>query len=86
MVPTVTEEGETVRPEATILTAACADFDVSATLVAATVTLEGDGTTAGAEYSPAVEIVPTVELPPVTPLTLQITALFEDPVTVAANC
>jgi hypothetical protein len=33
-----------------------------------------------------VEIVPTVVLPPVIPLTLQVTAVFDVPVTVAVNC
>jgi hypothetical protein len=31
-------------------------------------------------------MVPTVELPPATPFTLQLTAVFEVPVTVAVNC
>jgi hypothetical protein len=31
-------------------------------------------------------MVPTVEFPPVTPLTLQVTVVFDDPVTVEPNC
>jgi hypothetical protein len=33
-----------------------------------------------------VEIVPTVEFPPKTPFTLQLTAVFDVPVTVAVSC
>lgn len=35
---------------------------------------------------PAVEIVPTLELPPAIPLTVQVTAVFDVPVTLAVNC
>jgi hypothetical protein len=31
-------------------------------------------------------MVPTVELPPLTPFTLQVTATLDVPVTVAVNC
>ena len=55
-------------------------------LVAATVTEAGFGRSWGAVYSPPVVIVPTVELPPATPFTAQVTVVFEDPVTVALNC
>ena len=34
---------------------------------------------------PVESIVPTVEEPPTVPLTLQVTAVFEFPVTVAVN-
>jgi hypothetical protein len=37
-------------------------------------------------YKPAFVIVPTVELPPVILLTLQVTAVSDVPVTVAVNC
>ncbi len=37
-------------------------------------------------YKPALVIVPTVELPPATLLTLQLTAVFAVPVTVAVSC
>jgi hypothetical protein len=39
----------------------------------------------GAVYSPLVLIVPTVALPPATPFTCQVTAVFVVPVTVAVN-
>lgn len=42
--------------------------------------------TEGAVYKPAVEIVPTVLLPPVTPFTSQVTAVLLEFVTVAENC
>jgi hypothetical protein len=47
----------------------------TATEVAVTVTVAGDGTLVGAVYSPDVEIVPTVALPPATPLTAQVTVV-----------
>ena len=68
-----------------IVTFALADFVVSAALVAVTVTVAGDGSRLGARYVPPL-IVPTVELPPETPFTLQVTAAFEEFVTVAVNC
>ena len=37
-------------------------------------------------YSPLVEIVPSMELPPATPLTVQMTLVLDEPLTVAANC
>ena len=36
-------------------------------------------------YDPLPEIVPTVEFPPIIAFTLQVTAVFDDPVTVAVN-
>jgi hypothetical protein len=57
----------------------------SAAETAVTVTTAGEGTVIGAVYMPVLEIMPTVALPPATPLTLQFTAVFEDPVTVAVN-
>lgn len=60
--------------------------DVSAWLVAVTVTPAGDGIICGAAYMPVAEIVPTLELPPAIPLTLQETPVFDVPVTLAANC
>ena len=72
-----------------IVTLALADFDGSATLVAVMVKLGGVGAIAGAEYvaesEPVAAIVPTVEFPPATLLTLQLTATLEAPapVTVA---
>ena len=56
---------------------------VSACDTALTDTLAGFGTCAGAVYAPEVVIVPLVELPPATPFTCQVTAVFVDPLTVA---
>lgn len=72
-----------------IVTLALADFDGSATLVAVIVKLGGVGAMAGAEYvaesEPVAVMVPRVEFPPATLLTLQLTATLEAPapVTVA---
>lgn len=72
-----------------IVTLALADFDGSATLVAVTVKLGSAGAIAGAEYvaesAPVAVMVPRVEFPPATLLTLQLTATLEAPapVTVA---
>jgi hypothetical protein len=57
----------------------------SAADTAVTVTVAGVGTVIGAVYTPPVEIMPTLAFPPATPLTLQLTAVFVDPVTNAAN-
>lgn len=75
--------------EQEIVALALADFDGSATLVAVTFTLGGAGASAGAVYVaesvPVAAIVPTVEFPPATLLTLQLTATLDAPapVTVA---
>lgn len=75
--------------EQEIVTLALADFDGSLTLVAVTFTLDGAGASAGAVYvaesEPVAAIVPTVEFPPATLLTLQLTATLDAPapVTVA---
>src|SRR5882762_11895646 len=71
---------------AVMVTCAEADFVGSAWDTAATVTMAGFGTTAGAVYRPALDIVPTVALPPVTPLTCQVTAVLPVFSTVAVNC
>jgi len=68
-----------------MVTFALADLVLSAALIAVTVTVAGDGSLLGARYVPPL-IVPTVELPPETPFTLQVTAVFEEFVTVAVNC
>ena len=89
---TVAAGGEMVFvAEHVMVTLAVADFDGSATLVTMTLTVEGDGGTAGATYSAPVAplgvIVPRIELPPTMPFTLQVTA-FEDgpaPVILAVN-
>ena len=55
--------------------------------MAVTVTVAGDGIAAGAVYSPALDIVPTVEFPPATPLTCQVTAVLDPALaTMALNC
>jgi hypothetical protein len=79
-------ETATVGAGAMTMTAALAVLVESAALVAVTVTEPPEGTLAGAVYSPLVEIVPTVELPPSIPFTFQVTAVFVVPLTVAENC
>lgn len=72
----------------TVLTIEQIAWDVllgSWVLVAVIVTPEV-GSTEGAVYKPPDEMVPAVELPPDTPLTLQVTAEDVAPVTVALNC
>lgn len=56
-----------------MVTFAVALFDGSATLTALTLTGFDDGTAPGAVYSPAVLMVPTVELPPAIPFTFHVT-------------
>ena len=70
------------------ITVTCADVvtEVSACDVAVTVTVAGFGTLLGAVYNPAVEMNPTVAVPPVTPFTVQVTAVFVVLVTVIVNC
>lgn len=80
-VPGVTD----TATKAATVTVAEADLVESAADVALMVTVAGDGTVDGAVYTPAVEIIPTVELPPFTPLTLHVTAVFEVFVTAAMN-
>jgi hypothetical protein len=85
----VAEVGETetlITTAAVTVTAAEADLVVSAWEMAVTVTVAGLGTVAGAVYKAAVEIVPTVALPPVTPLTCHVTALLLVFFSVAENC
>ena len=71
---------------ATMATLAEADLVGSATLVAFTVTVAGEGMLAGGTYKPAAEIVPHAAPLQPEPLSLQVTAVFELPVTFAANC
>jgi hypothetical protein len=68
-------------------TAACAVADLlgSAAETAFTVTVAGVGTVMGAVYTPADEIMPTVPFPLGTPLTLQVTAVMDVPVTEAVK-
>ena len=62
------------------MTAALALLVVSATLVAVTVTICWVAMVLGAVYRPALDSVPTEGLID------QVTAVFDEPVTVAANC
>ncbi len=58
---------------------------MSAFDTALTVTVAEEGTMIGARYKPVVEMLPTVELPPVTPSTCQVTPVFDVFSTVAVN-
>jgi hypothetical protein len=58
----------------------------SAADVAVTVTKAGSGAWDGAVYRPLVLIVPQVDPTQPTPLSLQVTEVLLDPVTVAVNC
>ena len=69
-----------------IVTLAEADLVGSATLVAFTVTVAGEGTLVGGMYSPLAEIVPHATPVQPAPLTVQVTAVFEVPVTFPTNC
>jgi len=69
-----------------MVTVALAHLVRSALLNAVTVTLAGEGTTAGAVNMPFALILPTVESPPVTPLTCQVTDVSVALRTVARNC
>jgi hypothetical protein len=75
-----------ILTEARTVTVADADLVGSAWDVAETVTEAGVGTVAGAVYNPTLVIVPQVLAAQPTPATLQVTAVFVDPVTVAVNC
>jgi hypothetical protein len=66
--------------EGTTVTLAVAFLLVSATLVAATVTVCGLASAAGAVYNPPLEIVPTAGL------TDHLTIVFDEPTPVAVNC
>jgi hypothetical protein len=72
-----------------IVTLALPDLEVSSVLVAATVTVAGEGDADGAVYvavaGPVPAIVPIVELPPAIPFTLQVTPAFVVPETLAVN-
>ena len=62
------------------------DLDVSAALVAVTVTVADEGTAGGAVYSPVPFIVPQADALHPAPCTVQVTAVFEVPRTDAVNC
>ena len=67
-----------------MLTVALPDLVGSAELTAE-ITIAVDGFDAGAVYMAADVIVPTLELPPLTPFTSQVTPAALVPVTVAVN-
>lgn len=69
-----------------IVTVFEADFVLSATDVAVTVTCAGLGTAAGAVKRPVDEMVPQVEPEQPAPLRLQVTAVSEVPPTDTVNC
>ena len=68
------------------ITVARADWVASAWLTADTISVPLAGITGGAVYQPALVIVPTALLPPVMPLTCQVTDVLALPVTLAVNC
>lgn len=69
-----------------ILIVARADWPGSATLVATSVTVAGEGALAGAVYNPPLETVPQVEPLHPVPESVQRTDVLVLPVTVAENC
>jgi hypothetical protein len=71
---------------ATIVTLADVDLVGSATLVAFTVTVGGEGTFTGATYIPFTEIVPHPAPVQPAPLTVQVAAVFDVPFTFPTNC
>ena len=85
---TVPEVGDTETETAGVVmvTVVDADLVLSATLVAVTVTVFGDGAVAGAVYKPLAEIVPHAGPAQPAPVTVHVTAVLELPVTVALNC
>jgi hypothetical protein len=88
---TVAEVGVMLTPGETFtVTMILADAPGLATLVAVTVKVCVMSRLVGAVYSPKLTgpllIVPVAALPPVVPLTLQVTAVFALPVTEAVNC
>jgi hypothetical protein len=78
--------GFTVTLMMEMVTVAVANLVLSATLVARTVTVFGDGATEGAAYKPVTEIVPQAAPVQPVPVTVHVTAVFVVPVTVAVNC
>jgi hypothetical protein len=78
--------GFTVTLMMEMVTVAVADFEVSATLVAVTVTVLGEGATDGAVYRPLAETVPQVAPAQPAPVTAHVTLVLDVPVTVAVNC
>lgn len=82
----LTVNGAVAVAGAIIVTCADVVTEVSACDTAVTVTAAGFGTLAGAVNNPVAEMNPTVEVPPVTPFTVQVTAVFVELVTVIVNC
>jgi hypothetical protein len=88
---TLATAGEIAFAPQTISTLAAPDFVPSATLVAVTLTLGGDGGADGAVYvavsAPVLATVPSVAFPPETPSTLHVTRVSgcPDPLTLAVN-
>ena len=68
-----------------MVTGVLADLVGSAWLTALTVTRDGDGMELGAARSPLAPILPTMLLPPTTPLTVQMTEVFAE-CSCAVNC
>jgi hypothetical protein len=88
MVPAGTDIGETLASTGTgfsSVTALCPEALELAILTACTVTEFGLGNVAGARYTPDALIVPVAIAPPLTPLTSQVTDVFDVPVTVAVK-
>ena len=82
----VSEVSEGLRDKGgTIVTEAAAKALEFACKIAVTLTVEGLGTPAGAEYVPDEFTVPIVALPPGTLLTCQLTAVFEAFCTLTLN-
>ena len=80
-------ETETVTFAAvTTCTIAEAEAEEEATDVAVTITVLEAGTLAGAVYMPVLEIAPQAEPLHPEPESVQVTAVLDAPVTVAANC
>jgi len=67
------------------VTAAVALFELSAALVASTLTDAGTGRWCGAVYAPVASIVPMLALPPATPFTDHVTAVLVELLTVAVK-
>ena len=71
---------------AAIVTVAVEDLPGSATLVAVTVTVAGEGTVAGAVYNPVALMVPQAAPVQPAPETEKLTEVLVAPVTVGVNC
>jgi len=84
-VPGLTETF-TDEEAAIISTLELADLVGSAMLCAVTETEPPEGTLAGAVYMPEVEIVPTVELPPVVPFTFQVADVLDENCCLPLTC